>query len=176
MVFCHYSRVFVEWRPLDAGGGIVNTYTPEDKLVLSTPRGEKGALLLPNGNTLIETAYHAVLVDVDGRWVQAVMPLKSTMLKISRKMNNMLTSFELPDRPGVVAPRWVQKFKMTTGTAAGGGNDWAVPVFEPAGLIDRETYLLAKQWAIGAGGATNFAVSEEAQEPKEKSEIDSGVF
>jgi hypothetical protein len=178
IVFCHYTRVFVEWRPLEAGGGILGVYAPEDKIVGTTTRGEKGVLLLPNGNALVETAYHAVLVKVDGRWVTAVMPLKSTMLKISRKMNNTLTTYEIEDALGkrFQAPRWARIFRMTTGTATGGGNDWAVPMFTALARVDKETYLIAREWAIAANKSTNFASAEAAQEGGRQVDIDSDQF
>jgi len=175
VIFCHYSRVFVEWRPTDVGGGIVNTYPPEHQIVGSATRGDKGALILPNGNVLVETAYHAVLVDVDGKWVRAVLPMKSTMLKISRKLNNVLTSFELPNSKGIMkeAPRWVRGFLMTSVNESKMGNTWAVPVFEvmenadgSPWLVSTELYGVAKQWAIAADKSTNFAASEAAQTPK----------
>jgi len=164
IIFCHYSRVFCEWKP--DFGGLAGVYAPEDPIVLSTPAGEKGRRFLPNGNELIETAYHAILIDVDGNWMRAVMPLKSTMLKISKRMNNILSAFELPNKAGelVPAPRWSRIFRMTTGTATGGGNDWAVPKFDVLdGHVDRSTYVVAKAWAVAADKQTNFAASEAAQ-------------
>lgn len=169
MVFCHYSRVFVEWRPQEMGGGMVNIYGPEDKIINTAERGEKGARLMENGNALVETAYHAVLVDVDGKWVQAVMPLKSTMLKISKRMNNLLTSLEVKDSNGnfVQAPRWVKKFTMTTTNETRLGNTWAVPVFTPQdGFVDRDTYAIAKEWAIAANKNSDFAKADAAQAAK----------
>jgi len=178
IIFCHYTRVFVEWRPVEAGGGILGVYAPEDKIVGTATRGEKGALLLPNGNALVETAYHAVLVKVDGKWVTAVMPLKSTMLKISRKLNNALTTYEVEDALGkrVQAPRWVRVFKMTTTSETRGGNTWAVPVFAPIERVDKETYLIAREWAIAANKSTNFASAEAAQTGGRQVDIDSDQF
>lgn len=173
VVFCHYTRVFVEWRPPEMGGGLINVYKAEDPIVGSAQRGDKGTLLLENGNSLVETAYHAVLVEVDGKWVQAVMPLKSTMLKISKKLNNVLTSLEVSDGKGnfLQAPRWYMKFKMTTTNETRMGNTWAVPSFEKAGPVDADTYRQAKAWAIAANKSSNFAQADAAQTPK-KSETD----
>jgi len=176
IVLCHYTRAFCERDPDVLTGPPINTYAATDPIVLNTPRGEKGRLILPNGHELQETAFHAVLVNVDGRWTRAVMPLRSTALKKSKELNNSVMSFEISDGKGgtKLAARWVQRWLMTTATATGGGNTWPTPVFKniknadgTVAIVDQPTYNIAKQWAIAAGGLTNLAnVEAAAQEGK----------
>jgi len=39
---CYYSRRYVEWKPRAEGGGYVNSYHPDDTVVTSTVRNERG--------------------------------------------------------------------------------------------------------------------------------------
>jgi len=108
-----------------------------------------------------------MLVKENGGWTEAVLPLKSTMLKVSRKMNSVLTSVLLTNSAGkkVQAPRWAQRFKMTTVKETKADKSWSVPTFEPLGFVDSQTYQRAKEWALVADKTSNFAASEAAQAP-----------
>lgn len=163
VVLCHYSRAYCERDPDIVTGPPINTYSPDDAIVLNTPRGEKGKMILPNGNELQETAFHAVLVKDNGKWVRAVMPMRSTSLKVSKRLNNQVMAFE---DNGEQAARWSKSWKLTSGTGTGGGNSWAVPVMELLDWVDQETYDLARDWAITAGRLTNLAATEAAQAAK----------
>ena len=170
---CHYSRVFCERDPNVVTGPPINTYMPEDKIVLDTPRGEKGVMTLPNGNVLQETAFHSILVNVDGKWQPAVMPLRSTALTISKQWTNKILNYEVKDNGvEVQASRWERIWKLTTGTKTGGGNSWAVPVFTPIKDVDPELYDTARKWAIAAGRMSNLAATEAAQEAKAETSDD----
>ena len=174
VVLCHYSRAYCERDPDIVTGPPINTYSPDDALVLNTPRGDKGKLIMENGHELQETAFHAVLVKVDGKWTRAVMPMRSTALKVSKRLNNQVMLLEIPDGRGgtQLAPRWSKSWQLTSGTAAGGGNSWAVPVMEMLGWVNQETYDMARDWAIAAGKLTNLAASEAAQEAGKKDSED----
>ena len=170
IVFCHFSRVFVEWRPTEAGGGIVNTYGPDNPIINSGTRTDKGKIILPTGNELIETAYHAVLVKTDAGWTEAVMPLKSTMLKVSRAQNTVLDGLRALNskKEKVQAPRWSVRYKMTTVKEQKADKSWSVPSFTPLGWVEDDLYYRAKDWAVTAGKSANFALSEAAQAPADK--------
>jgi len=172
IVLCHYSRAYCERDPNIVTGPPLNTYAPDDPLVLNTPRGDKGKLIMENGHELQETAFHAVLVKVDGKWTRAVFPMRSTSLKVSKRLNNQVMALEVPDGRGgmQMAARWAQRWKMTSGTSTGGGNSWAVPVVVPLGWVDQETYNIGREWAIAAGKLTNLAATEAAQAAKASEE------
>jgi hypothetical protein len=160
---CHYTRAYCERDPNVVTGPPINTYAADDPLVLNTPRGEKGKLIMPNGHELQETAFHAVLVDVDGKLMRAVFPMRSTALKVSKAMNNTVMAFE---DNGEQLPRWSKRWKLTSGTATGGGNSWAVPVLASLDWVDQATYDLCREWAKAAGKLTNLAATEAAQAAK----------
>jgi hypothetical protein len=172
IILCHYSRAYCERDPDIVTGPPINTYSPDDAIVLNTPRGDKGKMILPNGNELQETAFHAVLVNDNGKWVRAVMPMRSTSLKVSKRLNHEVMAFA-DEVTGEQQARWSRRWKLTSGTGTGGGNSWAVPVMtllhtkEGERLwVDQETYDLARDWAITAGRLTNLANTEAAQAAK----------
>jgi hypothetical protein len=165
IVLCHYSRAFCERDPDNQTGPALNTYAPDDLIVLNTPRGDKGKMIMDNGHELQETAFHAVLVKDNGKWIKAVMPMRSTAIKVSKRLNNQVMEFA--DENGEQVARWAKSWKLTSGTGTGGGNSWAVPVMELQGWVDQATYDEAREWAIAAGKMTNLAASEAAQETKE---------
>ena len=54
-------------------------------------KGDKGRDVMPNGNELQNTAQHYVLLlKEDGGYEQAVISMKSTQLKKSRRWNSMM--------------------------------------------------------------------------------------
>jgi hypothetical protein len=165
---CHYTRAYCERDPNVVTGPPINTYAADDPLVLNTPRGEKGKLIMPNGHELQETAFHAVLVDVDGRWTRAVFPMRSTALKVSKTLNNQVMLFEVEDGHGGTqqGARWAKRWRLTSGTATGGGNSWAVPVLTMGDWVDQVTYDIGREWAKAAGKLTNLAATEAAQAAK----------
>ena len=54
---CAFSKAWVEWVPREKGGGFVAQHTT-DELMLQTTRDDKKRDILPNGNSLVQTAYH----------------------------------------------------------------------------------------------------------------------
>lgn len=82
----HFDRMFVEWIPRDAGGGINGRYQPEDPVVAAARAKNNNSVvnMKLDGNDLLETVYVYVnILDKDGKEVEgfALMPTKSTHLK-----------------------------------------------------------------------------------------------
>jgi hypothetical protein len=166
IVPCHYERLYSEWIPRDKGGGLVGSHTPNDKIVTTASRGEKGPVTA-SGNLLTETAYHAVLVYVpdSGAWVQAVMPMKSTGLKASRRLNTALSVLRIPGSD-VIAPRFLYTWKLTTAKETRDTHIWSVPKFEIDQMVSSDLYKAAKSFSViaGTGLLRREAVSHEASQ------------
>lgn len=59
---CLTEHLFVEWRPRNQGGGFVGRHDLHSGIDKQCRRNEKGKLILPNGNEIVETFYVAVLL------------------------------------------------------------------------------------------------------------------
>lgn len=87
-----FERMFVEWVPRDAGGGIAGRYQPDDPFVKREIEKNKGSVVgikLENGNDLVETYYaYGNILSEDLTQVEsfAVLPLKSTNIKPFRTL------------------------------------------------------------------------------------------
>jgi len=89
---CHYVKKYLEFIPLDQGGGFRGELAANDPNVLNATRtGNKE--ILPNGNELSVSAQHYVLIQDpgSGEWQTAIVDMKSTNLKISRQWNTMMS-------------------------------------------------------------------------------------
>ena len=82
---CYFRKDMVEWKPRDSGGGLVAAHGWNDQLMATATKNERGQMILPNGNILVDTKYHYVLVPTEKGLVHAVLSMTSTQLKKSRK-------------------------------------------------------------------------------------------
>jgi hypothetical protein len=96
---CAFNRAWVEWVDRDKGGGFVMQH-PTDALLSTTTRNEKNQDVLPNGNILVQTAYHYCLViNSDGSTSRVVISMTRTQLKKSRRWISRMTDLKLPIGP-----------------------------------------------------------------------------
>lgn len=109
----HYDRAYVEWVPRNKGGGFVGLHAVESELVkleLAKQNGQRGKIVLENGNELIETEYCYVLtldVDMVTPTGFAVLSLTSTKLTPFRKFKTSL--FMLKGKPPLFVNRAILK-------------------------------------------------------------------
>jgi hypothetical protein len=148
VVPCYYERLITEWIDRDAGGGLVASHPTDTPLLAQAKPDDKGRPTLPNGHKLVETAYHYVLVQDPGTgvWHQAIMPMKSTFLKASRKLNNQIVTTMIPGTQ-TVAPRFLFKYNVKTLKEQKDQNIWSVPVFTQLDMVTKEIYTAAKSYA-----------------------------
>jgi hypothetical protein len=147
---CFYERVINEWRDRDAGGGLVRSYPADDAIMQQAQPDKDNKMRLPNGNQLIDTAYHYNMFLVDERWHQVIFPLKSTALKYSRRLNSNLKTTMIPGTQKV-APRWLFQYFLSTVKEQKDTYTWSSPVFTQKEMVTREQYAAAKQFAEIAG-------------------------
>ena len=70
----------------------VNVYPADSDIMSKTTRDEKGKDRLENGNYVEETASHYVMVVEEGKSSTALITMKSTQRKKSKKWNSMMMS------------------------------------------------------------------------------------
>lgn len=94
----HYKRAFIEWKPRDSGGGFVAEHSAADgqELMQQCQKNENNQDILPNGNLLVDTRSHFVLVvSADGTTDPAVMSMASTQMKKSRRWMTVMQNIKM---------------------------------------------------------------------------------
>lgn len=136
---CHYTQRFIEWKTRESGGGFVGEHLPSDPVVGTTKKDDKGRDILPNGNTLVDTRNHYVLVvGVDGSLTPALMAMSSTQSKVSRQWMSKMQGIKIKNAEGafVTAPMSSRKYKLTTVAKSNDKGSWFVPNVELAGIVE----------------------------------------
>jgi hypothetical protein len=148
VVNCGFQKRWVEWKDRDLGGGFVNVYKT-DEILRKCSKNEKGKFLLSNGNLVIETAYHFVLlVADDGSYEQAVISMSSTQLKKSRRLMSQLMSLKLKRGEQTLdAPMFSHTFDMKTVMETKDANSWFGWDFtRPTIITSPDLYKAAKKF------------------------------
>ena len=155
---CAYVRQYIEWAPRGSGSGAPIHIYPSTSDILSRTHREPGENkdYLDNGNYIENTANHYVMV-LDGNGVPhpALIVMKSTQLKKSRKWNSMMMSMKLPGKNGLFTPpMYSQVYRLSTVKESNDKGQWYGWEVERVGSVeDDNVYLAAKAFAesIGAG-------------------------
>ena len=102
----YYHLKYVEWKPREQGGGFINSHDAESGIIGQTKRDPmNGKMTLPNGNHIVQTAYHYVLMlDADGGYQNAVISMSSSQLKKSRRWNSLMLSQKIKGPSGMFTP------------------------------------------------------------------------
>lgn len=152
VVPCAYQRRFVEWAPRGSGSGApLNIYTPEDQ----RPRTERGDdnkdyVVGGNGSYLEETHQHFVLIlEEDGSITTALIAMKSTQLKKSRKWNSMVAQRTIMGKNGpFTPPRFSHVYRLKTISEENSKGSWHGWEISVEGVVDNPTvYKQAKDFA-----------------------------
>lgn len=116
VVPCYYNRRYVEWKPREKGGGYVSSYDPDDKIVHTTYRDDRGNDMLPNGNLLSNTAqFFVLLLSADGTPTRCLITMTSTQLKKARKWVTQMQSRTAVGKNGIfVLPMMSQVYRLRT--------------------------------------------------------------
>lgn len=161
---CAYERKYVEWIDRDSGGGgyVADHDIDSDILSECTPN-EKGIPVLKNGHLIIETAYHYVYMmnPNTGRWEEIIIPMKSTALKKSRRLNKALMATFIPGTASK-APRWLYIYNFKTVKEQRGDNTWSnFEINRTDQMVNKEQYIACKSFAelFEKGGITRAAES-----------------
>lgn len=149
---CVYIRQYIEWEPRGEGSGApVHIYPATSDILSKTSRVPGDSKdYLENGNYIETSAHHYVLVvDEDGVPSPALIAMKSTQLKKSRKWNSMMQSVKLQGRNGLFTPpMYSQLFRITTQAESNDKGKWFGWEIERIGTLeDPALYAAAKAFA-----------------------------
>ena len=169
---CAYKRELDEWIPREQEGGFVFSHSIESDILSTTTKNEKGQDILPNGNYLVNTAKHFVLlVGTKHGTVQCLLPMKGTQLKKSRRWNTQIMSqtLKLPDGSIKSYPSFAYAYTITTISEKNSQGSWfGLEVSNQRPVTSEEFKLGASFHGTVMSGAIDTAPREE--EDKEVSD------
>jgi hypothetical protein len=169
---CAYVRQYIEWAPRGSGAGAPIAIYPSTSDILSKTHREPGENrdYLDNGNYIENTANHYVmLLDDNGVPSPALIVLKSTQLKKSRKWNSMMMSIKMPGKNGLFTPpMYSQIYRLTTVKESNDKGQWfGWEVGHVGAIEDANVFQGAKAFAtsVSSGDVKVKHSDEEATSP-----------
>ena len=169
---CFYKLEYIEWKDRGEGPGApVAIYDSSSDIMSKTKPDANYKDRLPNGNYIEKTASHFVIVSGDSPST-ALISMKSTQLKISRKWNSMMSGIKMKGANGMFTPAsfsHIYKLKTTQmqndkGTWFG----WEVNKVGP--VTDKGLYDQAKSFSESISKGSVKAKHGE-DKPKDQSSI-----
>lgn len=144
---CAFKKSYVEWTPREAGGGLVKEHTDE-KILERTKKNERGQDVLPNGNLIVTTAYHYVMVVSDGGFERALLAMSSTQLKKSRRWLGQMMSLQVKvGDKSFTPPPFSHSYHVGTGMETKDTNSWyGWLINDPLMVNDKGLYEAAKKF------------------------------
>jgi hypothetical protein len=153
VVPCHYKRQYIEWQDRGTSGGApVAIHDAGSDIVSQTTRDKSYKDRLPNGNYLENTANHFVLV-VNDTPSTALISMKSTQLKVSRKWNSLMMGIKLQGKNGLFTPpTYSHIYNLSTVQMSNDKGTWFGWEVEKMGPVkDKAMYEMAKSFAQSVG-------------------------
>lgn len=169
VVPCAFKKSYVEWTPREAGGGLVMEHA--DELILSKcKKNERSQDILPNGNLIVTTAYHYVLLLSDAGFERAVMAMSSTQLKKSRRWLGQMMALQVKvGDKSFTPPPFSHSYHVTTGMETKDTNSWYGWIINDPKLVDdKSIYDVAKKFGQDVGqGLVKVSTPEQETEGTE---------
>jgi hypothetical protein len=146
---CFYKLEYIEWKDRGEGlGAPVAIYDSSSDIMSKTKPDANYKDRLPNGNYIEKTASHFVIVSGDSPST-ALISMKSTQLKISRKWNSMMSGIKMNGKNGMFTPAsfsHIYKLKTTQmSNDKGTWFGWEVSKVGP--VTDQSLYGQAKSFS-----------------------------
>ena len=146
---CFYKLEYIEWKDRGEGSGApVQIHDSSSDIMSQTKTDANYKDRLPNGNYVEKTASHFVIITGDNPST-ALISMKSTQLKISRKWNTMMNGIRLKGAKGLFTPAsfsHIYKLKTTQmSNDKGTWFGWEVSKVGP--ITDQSLYSQAKSFS-----------------------------
>jgi hypothetical protein len=167
-----YKRQYVEWQDRGTSTGApVAIHEADSDIVSQTTRGKDYKDRLPNGNYLENTANHFVLTlgKNPENLEHALISMKSTQLKVSRKWNSMMMGIKMQGKNGLFTPpTYSHIYKLSTVQMSNDKGTWFGWDVSKAGPVEnRGIYDMAKTFAASVSKGEVQAKPETKEAKKE---------
>ena len=148
---CAYQRQYVEWADRGQGSGApINVFDASSDVLTKTTRDDNNKDRLSNGNYVETCGNHYVLLITDeGDATPALITMKATQLKKSRKWNSMLLNLKLKGKNGLFTPPSYSHYYRLKTVKEGNdkGNWYGWEISREDQLQDTNYYSMAKTFA-----------------------------
>ena len=164
-----YQRQYTEWQDRGQGTGApVAVYDANSDILSKTTRDDQRKDRLPNGNYVETAANHFVIVvddEKNGIGQPALITLKSTQLKKSRKWNSMMLNIKLPGSKGpFTPPMYSHLYRLKTVEEGNDFGKWfGIEIEKEKILENRNLFNMAKEFADSVTKGEKIAVPEEVE-------------
>jgi len=145
----HYERQYVEWQDRgQTGNAPVAIHKADSDIISTTTRDKSWKDRLPNGNYLENTANHFVIL-LGKTPSTALISMKATQLKVSRKWNSLMMGLKLQGKNGLFTPpTYSHIYKLKTVQQSNDKGTWfGWDVSQVGPVKDKAVYDIAKQFA-----------------------------
>ena len=150
---CAYQRRFIQWAPRGTGSGApIAIFEPNDPRPKTerSPDDNKDYVVDGDGSYIEETHQHFVIIlNEDGSAETALIAMKSTQLKKSRKWNSMMQSVVMQGKNGpFTPPRFSHIYHLKTvgeENSKGSWHGWEISREGP--ITDGALYERAKEFS-----------------------------
>ena len=160
----YYKRQYIEWQDRgESQGAPVHIYEAGDDIPQTTrDKGNKDRLA--NGNYLENTASHFVVV-LGKNPSSALISMKATQLKISRKWNSMMMGIKMQGKNGLFTPpTYSHIYKLKTVQMSNDKGTWfGWDVSKVGPITNKAVYDIAKKFAERVGSGEVIAKPEAAE-------------
>ena len=148
-----YKRQYVEWQDRGTSTGApVAIHEADSDIISQTTRGKDYKDRLPNGNYLENTANHFVIL-MGSSPQTALISMKATQLKVSRKWNSMMMGIKMQGKNGLFTPpTYSHIYTLKTVPMSNDKGSWfGWDVSKVGPIEDKAIYEIAKGFAERVG-------------------------
>ena len=159
-----FQSKYIHWASLDTGTGApIAMYSAGDPNIPKTERSaedNKDYVVSGSGDYIDKTAQHYVVVlNDDGSYTTALISMKSTQLKKSKKWNSMILSQTMKDKNGKSfdPPSYAYVYRLKTVDEENSKGKWSGWDISLEGVVENaEAYQRAKSFekSIAEGEVT----------------------
>ena len=167
-----YKRQYVEWQDRGTSTGApVAIHEADSDIVSTTTRDKSFKDRLPNGNYLENTANHFVIL-LGSSPTTALISMKATQLKVSRKWNSMMMGIKMQGKNGLFTPpTYSHIYNLKTVQMSNDKGTWfGWDVSKVGPVTEKGVYQIAKNFAEQNNkGLVKVKHGEAAEENKQTS-------
>lgn len=132
----YYRRAFIEWKPNREG--FVQEHSVEEAAQMRWERSEDGKDVLPNGNEIVDTRYHYIILIHNGQLSPMVITMSSTQVKKSKRL---CSDMDLQVRALKLKATFQLKYTINTVSESNDQGSWRGWDIDRAGVVADQEQL-----------------------------------